>query len=70
MELTIELDKDKLLDHAIFMLIEARNKCKNDFGIIAEPRILIALKELNIINDILSNGEYPSTEYLENKDII
>lgn len=69
MVLTVELDKDKLLDHAIFMLLEARNKCESGFETFAEPRISIALKELNHINDLLSKDN-PSAEYLKNKDVI
>lgn len=67
----MELKKEKLLDHAIFMLLEARKKCYNKEGLIAGTRIEIAIKELNIIIKHLNTLEtYPTVDKLKELNII
>jgi len=74
MLISIELNRDKILDEAIFMAIEAKRKCEEGFGPTAPERIIRALKGLNKLSEELDdcfNDEiYPSKEHLESKDFI
>jgi len=74
MIIEIELDRDKILDEAIFMAIEAKRKCEEGFGPIASERINRAINRLKWLNkeldECFSKSIYPSKEYLESKDFI
>jgi len=70
-DISLSLDRNKALDEAIFMLIEARRKCYEGFGPTASDRIDIAIRKAKEVNHFLNNfNDYPSAEKLVKNNII
>lgn len=68
------LDRDKVLDEAIFWLIEARRKVREGFGINASARASMGIEKaqkfIDKIDNITDRHQYPTTEVLVNQEYI
>lgn len=70
----ITLDREKVLDEAIFMLLEARRKCHEGFTPSAVDRIDLAIdkskKVIDYLNDNFNSSNYPTVDKLIDDNII
>ena len=70
----IKIDRDKLLDEAIFMLLEARRKCHEGFSPTAIDRLDLAIdkskKVVDYLNDSFDSSNYPTAQKLIEDNII
>ena len=70
----ITLDREKVLDEAIFMLLEARRKCYEGFTLSSVDRIDLAInnskKVIDYLNDNFNSSNYPTVDKLIDDNII
>ena len=74
MTVKVEIDREKILDEAVFMAIQSLVKCKQDDVITSPDRLQRAIgglqKTYDEIKDIIDEDQYPSSKILESKGYI